>query len=92
MVTPYSDYTLCSALLKSSSGLFALLLLNSQVCSCIKVYELPLVGETLRLKVCNNLSAFEPDAIGALNDTFATYIQPMEVNAFPDLSLHFIAA
>ena len=37
-------------------------------------------GETLRLKVCNNLTGYEADAISSLNDTFATPVAPMEVN------------
>ncbi len=38
-------------------------------------------GETLRLKVCNELPAYLPDAIGALHDSFATPIAPLEVSA-----------
>ncbi|KAA6422589.1 MAG: hypothetical protein FRX49_07450 [Trebouxia sp. A1-2] len=47
-------------------------------------------GETLRLKVCNELPAYLPDAIGALNDSFATPIAPLAeggINVYKDINI-----
>ena len=38
-------------------------------------------GTTLRLKVCNNLTAYYPTADGDINSTYGTQTQPMTVGA-----------
>ncbi len=37
-------------------------------------------GGTLRLKVCNNLSSYEPTAIGEINSSYGSYTNPIDVS------------
>ncbi|DBA78463.1 hypothetical protein WJX79_001206 [Trebouxia sp. C0005] len=47
-------------------------------------------GDTLRLKVCNNLSSYEPTATGEINGSYGSYTTPIDVggiNVFKDVNI-----